>query len=130
MRPLTALLSSSLLVALLLNGIGIGSAAAQKASLEKPNLKIVTAGTSSQIYFIIPALARQLGYFKDEGLDIEWYDAGSGAKGVQALVAGGADIAVGSFEHTIHMQAKGKSLVSPTTRALVTHSASRSSGPQ
>jgi NitT/TauT family transport system substrate-binding protein len=97
---------------LMLTVVGIGSAGAQKAPFEKPNLKIVTAGTSSQIYFIIPALARQLGYFKDEGLDIEWYDAGSGAKGVQALVAGGADIAVGSFEHTIHMQAKGKALVS------------------
>jgi NitT/TauT family transport system substrate-binding protein len=96
--------------AMVLNGAGI--AGGQKLALEKPSLKIVTAGTSSQIYFIIPALARQLGYFKDEGLDIEWYDAGSGAKGVQALVAGGADIAIGSFEHTIHMQAKGKSLVS------------------
>jgi NitT/TauT family transport system substrate-binding protein len=111
MRPVAAL-SSSLIAGLMLIGIGVGSAGAQKARLEKPSLKIVTAGTSSQIYFIIPALARQLGYFKDEGLDIEWYDAGSGAKGVQALVAGGADIAVGSFEHTIHMQAKGKSLVS------------------
>ena len=109
---LAAILSSSLMAALILCGVMTGSAAAQKAALEKPNLKIVTAGTSSQVYFIIPALARQLGYFKDEGLDIEWYDAGSGAKGVQALVAGGADIAVGSFEHTIHMQAKGQSLVS------------------
>ena len=97
---------------MMLNGAELASGDAPKARLEKPNLKIVTAGTSSQIYFIIPALARQLGYFKDEGLDIEWYDAGSGAKGVQALVAGGADIAVGSFEHTIHMQAKGQSLVS------------------
>jgi NitT/TauT family transport system substrate-binding protein len=98
--------------AVVLCGIVAASAGAQKASLEKPDLKIVTAGTSSQIYFVIPALARQLGYFKDEGLDIEWYDAGSGAKGVQALVAGGADVAVGSYEHTIHMQAKGKALVS------------------
>jgi NitT/TauT family transport system substrate-binding protein len=109
MRRLAAM-SIYLFAAMVLNGVG--TVDAQKAALEKPNLKIVTAGTSSQIYFIIPALARQLGYFKDEGLDIEWYDAGSGAKGVQALVAGGADIAIGSFEHTIHMQAKGKSLVS------------------
>lgn len=87
--------------------LAAGPAAAQNKNLEKPDLKIVTAGTSSQIYFLIPALARQLGYFKDEGLSIEWFDAGSGAKGVAALVAGGADFAVGSYEHTIHMQAKG-----------------------
>jgi NitT/TauT family transport system substrate-binding protein len=111
MRRLAAL-SLSLFIAMLFPGVGMAGGDAQKAKLEKPSLKIVTAGTSSQIYFIIPALARQLGYFKDEGLDIEWYDAGSGAKGVQALVASGADIAIGSFEHTIHMQAKGKSLVS------------------
>lgn len=85
----------------------MGAAFAQTKDIEKPNLKIVTAGTSSQIYFLIPALARQLGYFKDEGLNIEWFDAGSGAKGVAALVAGGADFAVGSYEHTIHMQTKG-----------------------
>src|ERR1700753_4057800 len=111
MRRLAALFTY-LFAVTMLSGIENAGAAGQSAALEKPSLKIVTAGTSSQIYFIIPALARQLGYFKDEGLDIEWYDAGAAPKGVQALVAGGADIAVGSFEHTIHMQAKGKSLVS------------------
>lgn len=111
MRAISTLVSR-FAIAATLAGLMVVPANAEKQALEKPNLKIVTAGTSSQIYFLIPALARQLGYFKDEGLNIEWFDAGSGAKGVQALVAGGADIAIGSYEHTIHMQAKGQMLAS------------------
>ena len=92
--------------------LALGLFDARAAQLEKPNLKIVTGGTSSQIFFLIPALARQLGYFKDEGLNIEWFDAGSGAKGVQALLAGNADFTVGSYEHAIQLRAKGQPLTS------------------
>lgn len=88
------------------------SAQAQSGKIEHPNLNFVVAGTSSTIYFTIPALARSLGYFKDEGLNVEWINSGSGAKGVQALVGGSADVVTGSYEHTIHMQAKGISIVS------------------
>ena len=88
------------------------SALAQNGKIEHPNLNFVVAGTSSTIYFTIPALARSLGYFKDEGLNVEWIDSGSGAKGLQALVGGSADVVTGSYEHTIHMQAKGFSIIS------------------
>ena len=88
------------------------SAPAQNGKIEHPNLTFVVAGTSSTIYFTIPALARSLGYFKDEGLNVEWIDLGSGAKGLQALVGGSADVVTGSYEHTIHMQAKGVSIIS------------------
>lgn len=87
-------------------------AQAQSGKIERPNLNFVVAGTSSTIYFTIPALARNLGYFKDEGLTVEWIDSGSGSKGLQALVGGSADVVTGSYEHTIHMQAKGISIVS------------------
>ncbi len=88
------------------------SAQPQGNKIEHPNLNFVVAGTSSTIYFTIPALARNLGYFKDEGLNVEWIDSGSGAKGLQALVGGSADVVTGSYEHTIHMQAKGINIIS------------------
>ena len=34
-------------------------------------------------------------------------DTSSGAKGLQAMLGGSADITAGAYEHTIHMQAKG-----------------------
>ena len=81
------------------------SAQAQKP--EKSNVIVAVAGVSSQIYFVVTNLATRLGYFKDEGLDIEMVDSGSGAKGLQALLGGSADVTAGAYEHTIQMQAKG-----------------------
>jgi NitT/TauT family transport system substrate-binding protein len=51
-------------------------------------------------------VAERQGYFKDEGLDVEIPDFAGGAKALQALVGGSADIVSGAFEHTINMQAK------------------------
>lgn len=90
----------------LLAGGRLSARAESNAKPERPDLRIVVAGTSSTIYFWIPMLTRELGYFRDEGLNIEWFDSGSGSKGVSALVAGGADLCTGSYEHTIHMQNK------------------------
>src|ERR1700744_4996775 len=100
------------LVVTLVAVFACSSARADNSRIEHPNLNFVVAGTSSTIYFTIPALARSLGYFKDEGLNVEWIDSGSGAKGLQALVGGSADVVTGSYEHTVHMQAKGVSIVS------------------
>lgn len=52
-------------------------------------------------------LAEQLGYYKDEGLEVEIIDFAGGAKAMEALVGGGVDIALGGFEHSVRLQAKG-----------------------
>lgn len=82
-------------------------AAAQSPKPEKSKVVMSVAGVSSQIYFLVPNLAARLGYFKDEGIELETVDSGSGAKGLQALVGGSADVTSGAYEHTIQMQAKG-----------------------
>jgi NitT/TauT family transport system substrate-binding protein len=56
-------------------------------------------------------IAEQLGYFKDEGLQVEVSDFAGGAKALQALVGGSADVVSGAYEHTINMQAKGQPIV-------------------
>ena len=71
---------SGLIIALAAT-IACPSAQAQNGKIEHPNLNFVVAGTSSTIYFTIPALARSLGYFKDEGLNVEWIDFGLRRKG-------------------------------------------------
>lgn len=82
-------------------------AQAQAAKPEKPKLTLAVGGVSSQIYFVVPNLAQRLGYFKDEGLEIETVDTESGSKGLQALLGGSAELTAGAYEHTIQMQAKG-----------------------
>ena len=99
-----ARLSLSVAVLHLLLAASIGGAA---AAPEKKRLTMAIAGTSTQIYFLAVNVAKAHGYFKDEGLDIETVDFAGGAKALEAVVGGSADIDAGSFEHTLQMQAKG-----------------------
>ncbi|HEY0824746.1 MAG TPA: ABC transporter substrate-binding protein, partial [Ramlibacter sp.] len=53
-------------------------------------------------------ISEQLGYFKSEGLDVEISDFAGGAKSLQALIGGSADVVSGAYEHTINMQSKNQ----------------------
>ena len=74
-------------------------------SLEKKKLTIAVGG-KSLFYYLPLTIAERQGYFKDEGLEVEIPDFAGGAKALQALVGGSADMVSGAFEHTINMQAK------------------------
>ena len=82
-----------------------GSAWAQ--ALEKQKVSIAVGG-KNLFYYLPLTIAEQLGYFKDEGLQVEISDFAGGAKALQALVGGSADVVSGAYEHTINMQAKGQ----------------------
>jgi NitT/TauT family transport system substrate-binding protein len=90
----------------------LGTIAADAAGLEKKKIVIAVGGVTSQVDKLPFAVALHKGYFKDEGLDIEAVDFGSGAKGLQAMVGGSADVTQGAYEHTIRLQAKGVELTS------------------
>ncbi|TFW06227.1 transporter substrate-binding domain-containing protein [Oxalobacteraceae bacterium OM1] len=76
-------------------------------NLEKQKVSIAVGG-KNLFYYLPLTIAEQLGYFKDEGLQVEISDFAGGAKALQALVGGSADVVSGAFEHTINMQAKGQ----------------------
>ncbi len=57
-------------------------------------------------------IARSKGFIKEEGLDIDVTDFGSGSKGLQALIGRNVDITIGVHEHTLVMQAKGADIKS------------------
>lgn len=72
---------------------------------EKTDITIAVGGKS--LYYYLPlTIAEQLGYFKDEGLNVKVVDFQGGSKSLQAVVGGSADVVSGAFEHTISMQAK------------------------
>ncbi|MBA4544221.1 MULTISPECIES: ABC transporter substrate-binding protein [Thermoactinomyces] len=76
-----------------------------------PEIKIMVGGMEKIIY--LPAkLTENLGYFKQEGLDVELINQGSGQSAEEALVAGQVDAVVGFYDHTIDLQSKGKYLKS------------------
>jgi NitT/TauT family transport system substrate-binding protein len=85
-----------------------GTAGAQ--ALEKPKVSIAVGG-KNLFYYLPLTIAEQLGYFKDEGLQVEISDFAGGAKALQAMVGGSADVVSGAYEHTINMQAKNQPIV-------------------
>jgi NitT/TauT family transport system substrate-binding protein len=65
--------------------------------------------------YLPTTLAGELGYYKEEGLDVELQDFAGGAKALQALVGGSADVVSGFYDHTIQMAAEGRALTSFVT---------------
>ncbi len=83
-------------------------AARAQARLEKSKIIISVDGKSSFCYLPL-TIAEQLGYFKDEGLDVQINDYADAASATQALLAGGADVCSGSFQRVINLQSKNQS---------------------
>jgi sulfonate transport system substrate-binding protein len=79
-------------------------------TVEKQKVSIAVGG-KNLLYYLPLTIAEQLGYFKDEGLQVEISDFAGGAKALQALVGGSADVVSGAYEHTINMQSKGQHIV-------------------
>jgi NitT/TauT family transport system substrate-binding protein len=78
--------------------------------LEKKKITVAVGG-KSLLYYLPLTIAERKGYFKSEGLDVEIVDFPGGAKALQAMVGGSADVVSGAYEHTINMHAKGQPIV-------------------
>lgn len=76
---------------------------------EKPDL-VLGVGGKSLLYYLPLTLTERLGFFKQEGLNVTITDFGGGAKSLQSLIGGSADVVTGAYEHTIRMQAKGQDI--------------------
>ncbi|MDB5805301.1 MAG: transporter substrate-binding protein [Betaproteobacteria bacterium] len=71
----------------------------------------ISVGGKPAFYYLPLTIAEQLGYFKDEGLNVKISDFAGGSQSLQAVVGGSADVVSGAFEHTINMQAKKISMI-------------------
>ena len=86
----------------------LGAAIATGAAAQAPEKKKITiaVGGKTLFYYLPLTVAERQGYFKDEGLEVEIPDFPGGARALQALVGGSADMVSGAYEHTINMAAK------------------------
>jgi len=75
-----------------------GAAVPEKARV------VLAVGGRTTLYYLPLTLADRLGYFKDEGLDVEIDDFPGGSRALQALIGHSADVVSGAYEHTIVMQ--------------------------
>ena len=72
-------------------------------------LKIMVGGLSKQIY-LPNMLTQQLGYFKEQNLNVELIDEASGQSAENEVLSGGVDAGSGSYNHTVELQPKGKQM--------------------
>jgi len=78
-------------------------------ALEKKDVHVAVGGKSS-LYYLPLTIAEQLGYFRDEGLNVQISDFAGGSQALRAVVGGSADVVSGAYEHTLNMQPKGQYL--------------------
>lgn len=87
----------------LLWALVLGMAPAYAGTPEKQKI-ILAVGGKTTLYYLPLTLAESLGYFREEGLDVEIDDFPGGSRALQALIGRSADVVSGAYEHTIVMQ--------------------------
>jgi NitT/TauT family transport system substrate-binding protein len=124
------------LAAVLLSAACSTSATGQEAASEKTTKVTLAIPAPSELFNLPVVLADELGYYAEEGLDVNLIDFQVGSTVLQAVLAGDADAASGFYGHTIMMAAKGQPIrsfvttintpglvlaVSPATRRPIKH---------
>lgn len=94
--------------------IGLNSGCAQQTGTGGTKVRLAVGGQNQMVY-LPTTLAQELGFYREEGLDVELQDFAGGSKALQALVGGSADVVSGFYDHTIQMAAEGRELVSFVT---------------
>src|SRR3989442_12664204 len=78
-------------------------AAQAQGKPEKPKVSIAVGGKAA-FYYLPLTIAERLGYFKDEGLDVEISDFDGGSKALQAEGGGRSRVGSGEGEDTRDQQ--------------------------
>ena len=84
---------------------GLIAAAPVAQAAEKVTLMV---GGYEKIIYLPAKLAEGLGYFKDEGLEVELLNEGAGVDAENEMLAGAVQGVVGFYDHCVDLQTKGK----------------------
>jgi NitT/TauT family transport system substrate-binding protein len=75
----------------------------------------IAIGGQTQMIYLATTLAESLGFYREEGVQVELQDFEGGAKALLAIFGGSADVVSGFYDHTIQMAAEGRPLVAFVT---------------
>src|SRR5689334_15381016 len=103
-----------LVVAVIATVVVVAGCRSHGAKPDRERVRIAIGG-QNQLIYLPTTLARELGYYADEGLEIDLQDHQGGAKALQALVGGSADVVSGFYDHTIQMAAEQREMVAFVT---------------
>ena len=88
------------LLCILAGALTAGAARAEQVAL-------MVGGVEKQIYLPL-ILTQELGYFRDEGLDVEVFSEPAGVEATDEMLAGAVQGVVGFYDHNIQLQGLGK----------------------
>jgi NitT/TauT family transport system substrate-binding protein len=80
----------------------------QASSSSIPHVSLMVGGLSKQIYLPF-MLTQQLGFFKQQGVNVSLIDEPAGVDATTSMLAGKVDGVGGFYDHTIDLQGLGKS---------------------
>src|ERR1700735_2613304 len=70
----------------------------------------IAVGGQAQLIYLPALLAQELGFYREAGLNVSEIEFHGGAKALEAMMCGSADVVCGFYDHTIQMAAEGKEL--------------------
>lgn len=87
----------------------MGGAAWPLAVRASPEARQVTLALTARnsLYHLPLVLAERLGFFRQQGLQVQLVSYDSGAAGVASVLQGRADVLAGAFEHLFELQRQG-----------------------
>lgn len=80
----------------------------------RPHVRIAIGG-QNQLIYLPTTLAQELGFYREEGLDVELQDMAGGSKALEALIGGSADVVSGFYDQTIQMAADQREMTAFVT---------------
>jgi NitT/TauT family transport system substrate-binding protein len=102
-------LFTSVIVMLIM--LAAGAPASAQQALEK-NTVTLGIGGKIQLPYLAVNIAQHRGFFKEEGLTVEFNEFQGGSNSLQALIGGSVDFVSGAYEHTLYLQARGQTITS------------------
>jgi len=90
-------------------GTSNSASTGSSGSVQTADLKIMVGGLNKQIY-LPNMLAKQLGYFDAEKINVTLVDEGSGQGSELEVVAGNVDAGSGAYSHPVELAAQGKNI--------------------
>src|SRR5437588_12008804 len=86
-----------------------GGTSPPSTGVQTVDVKIMVGGLNKQIY-LPNMLAKQLGYFDQQKINVTLIDEGSGQASEEEVVAGAVDAGSGAYSHTVELNALGKKI--------------------
>jgi NitT/TauT family transport system substrate-binding protein len=107
MRTVTRVAAAAFAATTVLSLAACRDSRTSSSSSSSGSVKIMVGGIDKVIY--LPAkLTEQLGYFKEQGLQVQLLTEPAGAQAENVLISGDVQGVVGFYDHTVDLQTKGK----------------------